>query len=132
VGRHGVVWWELESADPTGSQEFYGRLFGWAFRRAFDEPSSELGRDYWIVEDRGRGIGGLQAAMPGAPGPQAGIRLYVEVDELEETLKRAVELGATVERDRVFLGSDDFWFANVRDPQGVSLGLWTVHARVDR
>jgi predicted enzyme related to lactoylglutathione lyase len=28
---------------------------------------------------------------------------------------------------RTYLGSDDFWFANVRDPQGVSLGLWTTN-----
>lgn len=46
--------------------------------------------------------------------------------EIEKaTLARAVALGATVERDRTFLGKEDFWFANVRDPQGISLGLWT-------
>lgn len=82
-----VVWWESESPDPAGSREFYGQLFGWSFRRAFDEPGSELGRDY------------------------------------------AKSLGAQVERERVCLGSDDFWFANVHDPQGISLGLWTAQPR---
>jgi hypothetical protein len=76
-----------ESPDPDRTQGFYRGLFGWGFRRAFDEPNSELGHRYWIVE---RG-----------------------------------ELGATHERGRTFLGTDDFWFANVRDPTGISLGLWT-------
>jgi predicted enzyme related to lactoylglutathione lyase len=119
---HGVVWWEIESADPVGTQRFYGELFGWKFTRAFEE---HLARDYWLVRHDGRGIGGVQAAVPGAPAPQAGVRLYVEVQDMEATLSRAVELGATVERGRTFLGTDDFWFANLLDPQGISLGLWT-------
>jgi uncharacterized protein len=121
----GVVWWEIETPDPVAAQRFYGELFGWTFRRDFDGPGSQLGRDYWIVEREGAGIGGLQAAPPGAPAPRAGVRLYVEVGDLEATITRAVALGATVERERTYLGSDDFWFANVRDPQGISLGLWT-------
>jgi uncharacterized protein len=56
---------------------------------------------------------------------QTGVRLYVEVDDLEAALSRAIELGATHERGRTFLGNNDFWFANVRDPAGTPLGLWT-------
>jgi uncharacterized protein len=126
VAEHEVVWWEIESPDPERTQEFYRALFGWEFRRAFDGPTSELGRRYWIVERAGDGIGGLQESAPGASRPGgAGIRLYVEVDDLEGTMARAVELGATGERGRTFLGTDDFWFANVLDPTGISLGLWT-------
>ena len=125
VAEHEVVWWEIESPDPDRTQGFYRALFGWGFRRAFDEPNSELGRRYWIVERGGAGIGGLQESLPTASAAHAGVRLYVEVDDLEATLLRAVELGATSERGRTFLGTDDFWFANVRDPTGISLGLWT-------
>ena len=63
-------------------------------------------------------VGGLQESV----GPGALVR---RVDDLEATLSRAVELGATSERGRTFLGTDDFWFANVRDPTGISLGHWT-------
>jgi predicted enzyme related to lactoylglutathione lyase len=125
LAAHRVVWWEIETPDPAAAQRFYGELFGWSFRREFDGPGSQLHRDYWIVERDGEGIGGLQAALADSPTPQAGARLYVQVGDLEATIARAVELGATVERERTYLGSDDFWFANVRDPQGVSLGLWT-------
>jgi uncharacterized protein len=120
-----VVWWEIESPDPASSRRFYGELFGWTFRRDFDQPDSQLGREYWIVEVDGHGLGGLQQAEPGAPTPQAGVRLYVEVADLETALARATALGASVERERTYLGTDDFWFANLRDPQGISVGLWT-------
>ncbi|MBB5789969.1 VOC family protein [Jiangella mangrovi] len=127
---HDVVWWEIETPDPAGARAFYGALFGWTFERAFDGPGSELGRDYWLIrrgdgDGVGRGIGGLQAALPGQPAPAAGVRLYVRVDDLEATVARAVALGAVSERGRTLLGGDDHWFANVRDPQGISLGLWT-------
>ncbi|WP_116948217.1 VOC family protein [Jiangella endophytica] len=129
---HDVVWWEIETPDPAGTQAFYGALFGWTFERAFDGPESELGRDYWIVRHDDAGIGGLQRAATGQPAPAAGVRLYVEVDDLEATLTRANDLGATVERGRMLLGGDDFWCATVRDPQGVSLGLWTSRPAVER
>jgi predicted enzyme related to lactoylglutathione lyase len=125
MAENDVVWWEIESPDPGRTQSFYEALFGWEFRRAFDEPDSKLGRRYWIIERAGEGIGGLQESLPAAPTPQAGVRTYVQVDDLEGTLARAVELGATRERDRTYLGTDDFWFANVRDSVGISLGLWT-------
>ena len=125
MAEHEVVWWEIESPDPDRTQGFLGALFGWEFRRAFDEPDSELGRRYWIVERAGAGIGGLQESRPAASAADARVRLYVEVDDLEATLSRAVELGATSERGRTFLGTDDFWFATLRDPTGIALGLWT-------
>src|SRR3546814_9828673 len=58
-----------------------------------------------IVERGGAGIGGLQESMLTASPAHAGLRLYVEVDDLEATLSRAVELGATSERGRTFLGT---------------------------
>jgi predicted enzyme related to lactoylglutathione lyase len=122
---HDVVWWEIETPDPAGAQAFYGALFGWTFEPAFDDPGSELGRDYWLIRKDGTGVGGLQRAAPGQPPPSAGVRLYVQVDDLEASVSQAAGLGATVERGRTLLGGDDFWFANVRDPQGISLGLWT-------
>ena len=118
-----VVWWEIDTPDPAGARAFYGELFGWTFRPAFE--SSELGRDYWIIDSDGTSLGGLQAGVPGSPRPQAGARLYVRVDDLEAVTASAVRLGAVVERGRTYLGTDDFWFANLLDPQGVSFGLWT-------
>jgi predicted enzyme related to lactoylglutathione lyase len=119
-----VVWWEIETPDPEAFQRFHGQLWGWQYERAFAD--TELGADYWIIKDAGKGIGGLQRSMTGAQ-PQAGTRLYVEVDNLEEALQRVEALGGTVERRRTALGGDDRWFAIASDPGGVSFGMWTAH-----
>jgi predicted enzyme related to lactoylglutathione lyase len=119
-----IVWWEVETPDPEAFQRFHGQLWGWEYERAFAD--TELGADYWIIKHAGKGIGGLQRSVTGAQ-PQAGIRLYVEVDDLEEALQRVEALGGRIEQGRTALGGDDRWFATVSDPGGVSFGLWTAH-----
>ncbi|HEY9409732.1 MAG TPA: VOC family protein [Jiangellaceae bacterium] len=117
-----IVWWEIETTDPAVFQQFHGELSGWQFMPAFED--TELSADYWLVKADGRTIGGLQRAAAIEP-PRAGARLYVEVDDLEKTLRTVVELGGRVERERTELGGDDRWFATFLDPTGVSFGLWT-------
>lgn len=120
-----VVWWEIETVSPERFQEFHAALFGWEFIRAFAD--SGLDADYWLIRDGGTGIGGLQRANDNAPTPSVGTRIYFEADDLEATMARAVELGGTVERERTELGGDDRWFGIIRDPVGISFGLWTEH-----
>jgi predicted enzyme related to lactoylglutathione lyase/ribosomal protein S18 acetylase RimI-like enzyme len=115
-----IVWWEVESPDPEAFQEFHTSLSGWAFRPAFQE--TDLDADYWVVRAGDESIGGLQR---GGARPRTGVRLYLQVTDLEATLGRARALGATIERRRTELGGDDRWFATFLDPTGVSFGLWT-------
>ena len=124
AGGYEIVWWEIETPEPESFQAFHAAMWGWSFRSTFAD--TELGADYWIVSDGGSGIGGLQRGAPEAV-PQAGVRLYFGVDELEATLQRATGLGGTVERERTELGGDDRWFATLTDPSGVSFGLWTAN-----
>lgn len=119
----GIVWWEIETAEPELFRRFHGALSGWTFAQAFQD--TELGADYWIIQQNGAGIGGLQRASATAGAPSVGTRVYLAVDDLESTLERVVEWGGTVERARTELGGDDRWFALFRDPTGVSFGLWT-------
>ena len=123
----GVVWWEIETPDPDAFQRFHAALWGWSFAPAFAD--TDLGARYWIVTSGGESLGGLQRAVPGSAPPQAGVRLYLEVDDLEGALRHTVAQGGQVERERTALGGADRWFAIVRDPSGVSFGLWTPHAR---
>jgi predicted enzyme related to lactoylglutathione lyase len=119
-----VVWWEIETPTPEWFQQFHGSLWGWTFEAAF--AGTELDADYWLIKSGGTSIGGLQHAATSTE-PHAGVRLYLEVGDLEGTLARVVPLGGRVERDRVPLGGADRWFAVVRDPSGISFGLWTPH-----
>jgi predicted enzyme related to lactoylglutathione lyase len=118
-----IVWWEIETPSPADFQRFHAALWGWTFEPAF--AGTALGADYWLIKADDVTLGGLQRAATHAP-PHAGTRLYVEVDDLEATLDRVAALGGEVERARTALGGDDRWFATVRDPSGVSFGLWTA------
>lgn len=118
-----TVWWEIETPDPSRFQRFHGALLGWTFESAFAD--TELGIDYWVIRDDGHAVGGLQQAVPVTVSVSTGVRVYVEVDDLEVTLARAVQLGGTIERGRLALGGDDHWCAVFRDATGLSLGLWT-------
>jgi predicted enzyme related to lactoylglutathione lyase len=121
----GIAWWEIETAEPERFQRFHAVLSGWTFASAFED--TELGADYWIVQQDGQGIGGLQRASSSAAPPSVGTRLYLAVDDLEKSLDRVVALGGAVERTRIALGGEDRWFGIFRDPTGVSFGLWTAH-----
>jgi hypothetical protein len=70
----------------------------------------------WVAlsRDVGRVVGDRNAGPGTIPGVPRGA-----------TLERAVGLGGTLERGRTSLGGNDRWFAIVRDPSGVSFGLWT-------
>ena len=120
-----IVWWEIETPAPERFQEFHGALWGWTFEPAFADM--ELGADYWIIRSGDRGLGGLQRAATSAV-PHAGARLYLEVGDLEATLRRVTTLGGQTERERTPLGGADRWFAIVRDPSGISFGLWTPNS----
>ena len=50
------VWHDLISDDPSGSERFYGELFGWQF-----EPLSALPGKYWTISMNGEQIGGMVA-----------------------------------------------------------------------
>jgi predicted enzyme related to lactoylglutathione lyase len=119
-----IVWWEIETPEPTVFQRFHAAMWGWDFEPAFGD--SDLGADYWIIKAGGHGIGGLQRSA-GSARPRAGSRLYVEVADLEQVLAEVEARGGQVERSRTALGGDDRWFATILDPTGVSFGVWTAH-----
>ena len=106
AGMPRIVWWEIETPSPEAFQRFHAELWGWEYERAF--TGTELGADYWIIKDAGQGIGGLQRSATSAR-PRAGTRLYVEVDDLEETLRRVAALGGKIERVASFSQGPVWW-----------------------
>jgi predicted enzyme related to lactoylglutathione lyase len=118
----GIVWWETETVEPERFQRLHAALSGWSFEPAFED--TELGADYWINQQNGHGIGGLQRAASSAAPPSVGTRVYLAVDDLEATLERVVRLGGVVQRSRIALGGDDRWFGVFRDPKATPVHLW--------
>lgn len=115
-----VVHWEIATGDARGAVEFYGKLFGWSFQ---EFP----GMEYHACAGEGGSPGGGIMTTP--PGGQPYLTVYVHVEDIEDTLARAAELGATT-----ILPSQPVpgvgTVAMFADPQGTMIGLFKpeVHA----
>ncbi|CAH1211356.1 MULTISPECIES: VOC family protein [Paenibacillus] len=112
MGR--VVLFELSSQDPERAAAFYSSVFGWKI--------AEPNWGYYPVttgDDHKPGIhGGI------SKGPQDfphGTRIQIEVDDIEESIRKSVELGAQIVRDKMEF--DNFYLAYLVDPVGNGIGL---------
>ena len=108
----GVSYLRIPAEDPGRSAAFYEAVFAWSVRAARDEPSFEDGT--------GHVIGHFVADLPTAG--EAGVRPYVYVERVDETLDRVVANGGEVVTASYPEG--DLWVATFRDPTGNVIGVW--------
>jgi predicted enzyme related to lactoylglutathione lyase len=113
---HPVVHWQLLCRDPERIAQFYTALFGWTVSAA-----NQMG--YRTIETGdARGIdGGLWPIPADAPD---GAQLFVQVEDVEAGVDRAVELGAQVLIPSQVLPDGDS-MALLLDPGGRPFGLMT-------
>jgi len=118
MGRHGAFsWCELMTTDVQAAKRFYTDLLGWTTEEV-------PGMAYTVVKTGDVGIGGIMA-MPshaaGAP-PQWGI--YITVDDVDATARKAQELGA-----KTLMPLTDIpnigRFYTFQDPQGAAISIVT-------
>lgn len=111
-----VTWWEIPVSDIEAAKAFYGNVFGWTFA-SFGDDSAYAG-----IESGGDLIGGLYRS-DAPPTEEAGVRVYVNVSDLEEVLRTAETRGGRVKTPRAEVGGDMGWWAELSDPDGRRLGL---------
>ncbi|MFQ5741880.1 MAG: VOC family protein, partial [Acidobacteriota bacterium] len=117
-----VVHWEIWAQDHKKMGEFYGNLFDW--KVDFNNPM-----DYGVV-DTGAGSGGppninggIMKPKPG-PIPASHLTFYVQVEDLQATLDKAVSLGGeTVVPPTPIPGVGKM--ALFKDPEGNTIGLFS-------
>lgn len=111
-----VVHFEIRSQDPAALHEYYTKLFDW-------QVQHHEAIDYRVVSTKGEGdpvgINGGIGASGGAPNS---VTFYVQVDDIKERLKKAIELGGT-EIVPVTTIPGSVTFAMFADPQGNCVGL---------
>lgn len=100
-----VVHFEIHASDPQRLIDFYSELLGWRFQQydVGDQP-------YWVIDtgegaignaagQAGFGInGGLTPRIGAGPEPGApvnGCNIVIGVDDVDELMRRGLELGAT-------------------------------------
>ena len=106
-----VIWYEVIGKDGDKLKGFYSNLFGWKFR---ETP----GMNYGMTDPESTGIGGGVGSVPGGV---AWAGFYVGVENVEEALQKAQQLGAKVLKPVTKL--PDVTFAIFADPEGNPVGL---------
>jgi predicted enzyme related to lactoylglutathione lyase len=100
------VWFSLGAEDPGRAREFYSSLLDWEIA----EEGMVAGEERpWAA------IGGDGEGTPGwLP--------YVQVPDVDQATARALELGATVLRDKTRGPAGEY--TTIADPTGAALALW--------
>jgi uncharacterized protein len=110
--RAGISYLRIPAGNAQEAAGFYQRVFGWTVDAMRPDPSFEDGTGHVI----GHFI--ADAAVAG----EAGIRPYVYVEDVDETLQQvAAQGGAVVEAP---YAEGDLRVATFRDPAGNVVGVW--------
>ncbi|MEV6304085.1 VOC family protein [Actinoplanes sp. NPDC051861] len=111
-----VAFFEIISTDAARARTFYGDLFGWS---SADEEGG------YALVDTGAGETAIGGGIGQAESPdEAGVKIYVRVEDLEKSLARATELGGATLVEPTPLPGDYGRFAVFADPDGNPVGLW--------
>ena len=118
--RHGVFsWCELMTTDVDAAKRFYSKLLGWT-----TEDISMPGMTYTIVKTGGTEIGGMMPVPPQAAGAPPHWGVYVTVDDVDATARKAEALGA-----KTLMPPTDIpnvgRFCTFQDPQGAVISAIT-------
>jgi predicted enzyme related to lactoylglutathione lyase len=118
VGPGRIAWFDLTTKDLAKSRDFYGKLFGWTFTPVH-------GTDQAVeIVSRGMHIGTLRGAE-GPIGTYNGV-VYVQVDDMPATCRKAKELGGTIPDGFPFnLPGGIGTIALVVEPSGHPIGMYS-------
>lgn len=108
----GISYLRIPASEPLALSEFYGDVFGWSIRADAKSPAFEDGTGHVI----GHFVSDQHAVG------EDGMRPYVYVSSVEETLAAAVAHGAEIVRATYPEG--DLLVATFRDPAGNVVGVW--------
>jgi len=104
---------ELMTTDPEQAKAFYGEVFDWKF----DDLSIP---GYTLINAGAEPTGGLFLKPDSAPSVCANV--YFHVDDIDATLAKAAEKGATTLVGKTAIPNYGH-FAIITDPQGIPIGL---------
>ncbi len=106
---------ELNSKNLMETKRFYSRLFRWQFQA--------FGDKYMMFRTSKKGVGGgFNLAKKVTPGTTS---FYVTVDNIPQTLQKAVSLGAKIGQRKKAIGGGMGYWGSFKDPHGNLIGVWS-------
>jgi predicted enzyme related to lactoylglutathione lyase len=112
-----ISWKELMTRDAEVSAGFYRGLFGWA-----REEVVLGGSTYTFFKVGKESVAGMAVLSAKSEGTPEGWTNYVTVENLEDSIAKACELGGKVCKNITALQMGRF--AIIQDPHGAVIGLW--------
>ena len=110
---NGLAYFEIPSNDLEKADRFYSQLFGW---------KCELSGDKYLMFSNPDGPDGGFAK--GMEIHTKGINIYIEVENLAQTIEKAVELGGKCLKPKTEISPDNGYYAFIEDLEGNKIGLW--------
>lgn len=104
---------EIPAKDTAKAREFWGGLFGWQFQQYEGPVEYHMTQ---ITEQTGGAI------YNNPEGNTDGIRVYFDVDDINQGVARVKELGG--EANEPLAVPSMGWFAGCKDSVGNDFGLW--------
>jgi uncharacterized protein len=109
-----VVQWQIVTKEPQKHAAFYAQVFGWKI-----DSDNPLG--YRVADpESARGISG--GFWPAPPEAMAFVQLFVEVNDIAETVKKVTANGGSVLITPQTLPAGE-QMAVLRDPLGLTFGV---------
>jgi predicted enzyme related to lactoylglutathione lyase len=110
------TWFDLITEDAAVARAFYGKLFGWKFRK--------ISPTYSVARLDGRQVAGIAEVRGRLPdAPEDFWLLGVEVGDVDATVEAARKQGGRVHREPETAPGFGR-YAVIVDPQGAPLSLW--------
>ncbi|WOO43730.1 VOC family protein [Rubellicoccus peritrichatus] len=112
-----MAWNELVTRDKGTSVDFYSKLFGWTT----EDMELPGGNTYTMFKVGDRPVAGCVVPPGDEEAPQMWLS-YVNVADIDESVKAAKSLGGAIVKERVDIPMGSF--AIVADPQGGIFAFW--------
>jgi uncharacterized protein len=113
----GVSFLRIPTGEPQRTADFYRDVFSWKVRDDPEEPAFEDGTGHVIGH----------FVRDDVVSGEAGIRPYVYVERVDDTLSKVTAAGGQVVTPPYPEG--DLWVATFRDPAGNVVGAWQTGPR---
>ena len=116
-------WHELMCQDYQKSFDFYSNLFGWKKGEAIDMGPMGVYQVYNNPDNVS--MGGMMNIVQGMPIQNSSWLEYVHVDNVDETAKRAIDLGGKPLYPARDINNGGGRIAGIVDNQGMNIAFWT-------
>jgi hypothetical protein len=120
AGKNPIGWFEIHVTDFDNAIKFYGGIFNWEFKQSQGSKSLYLN----IFTGEGSIGGGFMKRDNPEQEGQA-VLIYIEVENIDDTLKKAVELGGKIHTAKTLINETAGSFGLFNDTDGNLIGLWS-------